>query len=106
MTMIALDWANRPNTRAAMAFHARAAEDRKALTALSLWPQHGHIFAAPADIPSAPALALQIMAFASRNAAQAKQWADKRRMALEKARRMREEHSRGHTTTEHTFRPE
>ncbi|KAA0156239.1 hypothetical protein FNF29_01029 [Cafeteria roenbergensis] len=45
------------------------------------------------------------MAFASRNAAQAKQWADKRRVALERARRLREDHSKGQPTEEHTFRP-
>ena len=39
------------------------------------------------------------------SAAQAKQWADKRRVALERARRLREDHSKGQPTEEHTFRP-
>jgi hypothetical protein len=45
------------------------------------------------------------MAFANRNASQAKEWADKRKMAMERARRLREENSKGKPSTEHTFKP-
>lgn len=41
----------------------------------------------------------------SKNADAARDWAEKRREALERARRLREERARGRVSDEHTFKP-